>query len=402
MKILNLILLSILLSFFSTSHAHSADICDSFPTEENLEKRYKEIQDFWDKNVEQDVFTSSAYIRQETKYAHRVNTEIKIAYAVLKKPSHRANIIISNGRTETYLKYKELAAALWCKNYSVYMIDHRGQGLSSRILSYNKASKQARNAYSPLDYVNRGHVEVFDNYVSDIAYFIKNVVPNDSFNILLAHSMGGGIGARLIEKEHNLVQGAILSSPMLDIPSKKFGCPYIDKIAENIEGEDAFTPYGERWRHSDRYPYRTEGEFEDKVGKYFTRSVIRHNIWHEEYANLVNSVDERKVDLRIGSATTGWYDQACTAVEDIDKDANKITIPVLLLIAGDDEVVPQKGQRKFCSELNANLSRGASCELHVIQNARHEMFIETDKVRDEVLKHVEGFIAKLLKDNVNI
>ena len=389
-------LIMLLIACAQVSNAN--DICMQLPNENDLEMRYEDISNFWDTNIVEGIFHSTSHIHQEKE--HTVNTDIIIAYAKLeRKPEtpRKGSIVISNGRTESYLKYKEMALTLWCKGYSVYMMDHRGQGLSSRILKYNEHSKGAGDAYSPIDYENRGHVEVFGNYVNDLKTFVekKANIPNDVPKILLAHSMGGGIAARLIQEHPTLFSAAILSSPMLDIPSRTFGCPAVKYYIEEKKGEDAYAPGGQRWNHCDRYPYRNSKAFHEKVGKYYTSSPIRHNLWHKEYENNVTTVDGRIMDLKIGSATNGWFDQACTAIDEILDNIEKIEIPVLVLIAANDEAVPSEKQKSFCNKLAKSPNKKASCELQIIEEARHEMFIETDAIRNEILFHIDEFLKKI-------
>ncbi|HEV8689846.1 MAG TPA: alpha/beta fold hydrolase, partial [Ideonella sp.] len=117
--------------------------------------------------------------------------------------------MISNGRTETYLKYKELAFDLARARYSVYIHDHRGQGMSPRL-------------FTDADAHDKGHVERFDDYVEDLHAFVGQVVrpeqPGRLF--LLAHSMGGGIAARYLQKYPDTFTAAALSSPMLEPNAK--------------------------------------------------------------------------------------------------------------------------------------------------------------------------------------
>jgi len=59
--------------------------------------------------------------------------DIKIKYVAILKDDDKGAVVISNGRTESYIKYKELAYDLGQQGYSVYIHDHRGQGFSGRM-----------------------------------------------------------------------------------------------------------------------------------------------------------------------------------------------------------------------------------------------------------------------------
>jgi len=66
-------------------------------------------------------------------------------------------------------------------------------------------------------------------------------------------------------------------------------------------------------------------------------------------------------------------------------------VPVLVLQAGEDNVVEPKGQEQFCKKMNeVNLN---SCSIIKIRGARHEMLIERDEYRDKVLSLALQFIA---------
>ena len=79
---------------------------------------------------------------------------LSCAHMIQAKPSNA--LIIVNGRIESYLKYQDLANDFYQQGYSVYMYDHRGQGLSGRQLS-NK---------------HKGHVDSFSDYVDDLECII--------------------------------------------------------------------------------------------------------------------------------------------------------------------------------------------------------------------------------------
>lgn len=69
-------------------------------------------------------------------------------------------IVICPGRIESYVKYAELAYDLVHTGFDVLIIDHRGQGLSGRMLSDT----------------HRGHVDNFSDYVDDLYVFRQQEV----------------------------------------------------------------------------------------------------------------------------------------------------------------------------------------------------------------------------------
>jgi lysophospholipase len=80
-------------------------------------------------------------------------------------------IVISSGRTESFLKYREVVFDLWQAGYSVSIMDHRGQGLSERILKAPKgADADTSRATHEIGYVDR-----FDDYVDDLKSFVDQV-----------------------------------------------------------------------------------------------------------------------------------------------------------------------------------------------------------------------------------
>lgn len=88
-------------------------------------------------------------------------------------------IVVCPGRIESYVKYAELAYDLVHMGFDVLIIDHRGQGLSGRMLPDT----------------HRGHVDRFSDYVDDFAAFWQQDVQPGPWRkrYILAHSMGGAI-----------------------------------------------------------------------------------------------------------------------------------------------------------------------------------------------------------------
>src|SRR4051812_6688754 len=129
---------------------------------------------------------------------------IRIAYRRFPVPNEKGAIVISSGRTESMLIYQELIWDLNNHGYSVYIHDHRGQGLSGRLLDESQKS----------------YIDKFDFYVADLKTSHDTVVePNRASRtpprlFLLAHSMGGGIASLYIEKYTHDFDAAALVTPM--------------------------------------------------------------------------------------------------------------------------------------------------------------------------------------------
>ena len=271
-------------------------------------------------------------------------------------------VVISSGRTETMLKYKELAHDLWRNGYSVYLIDHRGQGLSAR-------------EPAVADQPQKGHVGRFDDFVDDLRLFVRSqVAPAGHRNVfLLGHSMGGAIAALLLETpgpEAALFRAAVLSSPMLAIqglggrPADTLSCP-LAKAAAGLGFASSYVLRG--------------GGYQPKsfADNQYTRSALR-------YERLLKQMAQAS-EAQLGSPTWGWTAQACDAAQRARSQGARLRTPVLVLVAGADQIVHADGARTFCAGV-AEVAAATGCDGRgggpvVVDGAQHELFIETDDKR---------------------
>lgn len=287
----------------------------------------------------------------------------------------RGAVVISSGRTETMLKYKELVHDLWRNGYTVYLLDHRGQGLSAR---------EAAVADDP----QKGHVGRFDDFVDDLRQFVRTqVAPAGHRNLfLLAHSMGGAIATLLLETpgpEQALFRAAALSSPMLAIkgiggwPADTLSCP-LAGLMSRLGASSSYVAMGGGYKPK---------PFDENR---YTRSAVR-------YARLLEQM-ERAPAARLGSPTWGWTVSACDGARRARTQGQLVKTPLLLMVAGDDQIVHADGARAFCAALAAAAPAGG-CDGRgggpvVIDGARHEMFIETDDKRGRVLQLTLAFFER--------
>ncbi|EKP0262710.1 alpha/beta fold hydrolase [Aeromonas sobria] len=298
---------------------------------------------------------------------HAVEGEFKgkdgvtIRYAALRQAKVDRAILIVNGRVESYLKYQELAWDLWRQGYSLYLIDHRGQGMSGRML----ADPQ------------KGYVNQFDDYVLDLKQFHDQVIMADqpAKLFLLAHSMGGAISARYLERWPDDIKAAVLSSPMLGINLgglPKWLAKGLATTIGTVGGWIGEPPYG-----PGQGGYQDHGFADNEL----THSQSRYQAFRQIY--------EQHPQIKLGGATAHWIYQGITGADAAIADAGAIKTPLLVLQAGNDSVVDNAAQDRFCTL--ANCEGGKPLR---IEGAWHELFIESDDKRQPALTAMADFFAR--------
>lgn len=298
---------------------------------------------------------------------HAVEGEFKgkdgvtIRYATLRQAKVDRAILIVNGRVESYLKYQELAWDLWRQGYSLYLIDHRGQGMSGRMLNDPQ----------------KGYVDQFDDYVVDLKQFHDQIIMADqpAKLFLLAHSMGGAISARYLERWPDDIKAAVLSSPMLGINLgglPKWLAKGLASTIGTVGGWISEPPYG-----PGQGAYQDHGFADNEL----THSQPRYQAFRQIY--------EQHPQIKLGGATAHWIYQGITGADAAIADAGAIKTPLLVLQAGNDSVVDNAAQDRFCTI--AKCEGGKPLR---IEGAWHELFIESDDKRQPALTAMVDFFAR--------
>lgn len=287
----------------------------------------------------------------------------QIYYRKYEVNNGKAAIVISHGFCESVEKYKELIKIFNENDFSVYALDHRGHGKSTK-LGKNKGQ------------IN---VEKFDYYVEDLKAFLDKVVllnkNNNKFN-LFAHSMGGAIGSLFLEKYNGYFDAAILNSPMLEIDTGKY-----PKIISNIVANLACI-FGK----GDEYVLG-HGPFNAKPNLTIsgTSSEVRYNTYFNK--QLKNEC------LQTSGASFRWLKEGLKATKNIVKKANasKVEIPVILFQSGKDTFVKAEGQNKF-------VRSAKNCKIRIFKEAKHEIYFERDEIFNVYINEVINFY----KSNLNL
>lgn len=339
-------LLIIITTFYTATSM--ADISVNIQREDNFDTFVaQELSPFWQNRVTEGVFNNNQGL------------DIHFAFAI--NPKATKDIVISPGRVEGYLKYQELVFDLYHQGYSVFIIDHQGQGLSTRMLS------------NP----HKGYVENFEDYVADFHQFIEQEVKpvSNKSRLLLCHSMGSAIGLRYIQQYPNQFEKAVFSSPMLRfntgaVPRKlaQWLLFSINAI-QSLFGDSAYF-FGSKDYQA--LPFE---------GNELTNSEARYQHFRQLY--------EQQPSLQLGGVTYNWIVESTKAIDEIFANVDKISIPFLIIQADKEMVVDNEGQNEFCA-----LPDNKHClnnKPTPIENGKHELFIETDAVRNQTLQTIFRF-----------
>ncbi|MFT2092075.1 alpha/beta fold hydrolase [Paraglaciecola sp. 2405UD69-4] len=307
--------------------------------EKNLMAKYhSDIQSFW-----RETITISSLAGKD---------EVPIAYAYAIHPNAVGSIVISSGRIESFIKYKEVIYDFYQNGYSVFIHDHRGQGMSGRLL---------KNTHM-------GYVEDFEDYVSDFKTFMDTVVLKRSQHKahLVCHSMGSAIGALLVLRYPGLFQKVVFSAPMFGIrPSLP------NWLSQALLSLNSFI-YKEVRFFWGQKAYISKPFEKNEL----THSDIRYAIFRQEYEN--------QPELQLGGVTGSWLKAALIAMDKIEREAATFNVPALVIQAGGDSVVDNKRQLKVAKKIPHS-------EIMRVENAKHELFAESDKYRVPTMTRILTF-----------
>ena len=274
--------------------------------------------------------------------------------------SPRGSVVVLQGRAEFIEKYgSETVGEALTRGFAVFAVDLRGQGLSDR----------------PLPDHGKGHIDDFATYVADLELFLDKVVAPAAPRpvVALSHSTSGNIVLRyLAERGAGPFAAAVFVSPMTGL--------WRSLLIRTLLA--VTSPFGLRDR-----------EYMVATGPYDPR--------HRDFATNDVTTDERryrftddwfKADprLSLGGPTIGWLRQAFRSIDLVASPGvlERITLPVLLVSAGDDRVVDLASHGPTVARI-----RGAQ---HVVINgARHEILMETDARRAQFWAAFDRLAARV-------
>ncbi len=333
----------------------------------------------------------------------------------------RGSLVLGPGRGESSIEYYETAMDFIAKGFSpIFVLDHRGQGLSPRLLPD----------------LSKSHIENFKNYIVDFHYATlkvqKYLTETYAWNsekkplYYTSNSMGGGIGIGYLQylgarDMKSPYKRMALLSPMIKVnyisfvnkkPTFLYKKIYSEVgaltqarlrcffgICDNYAAKKTFGPYtaGKRTFKPD---------FELTMTHSKNRFELRDFLWDEfDWSSIIKNEysGENWKGPQIGGSTNAWVLHSTKFLREM-RDAKTIstmdTTPVLL-ISGTrdlrsyeeymDKEPDLKNQEAFCTSIN-KVKSSNQCEFVALEGAFHEIYKESDFYRQQGMKLVDEYL----------
>lgn len=277
---------------------------------------------------------------------------LRVLLAQPETQAARGTIIFSPGRTEFIEKYWEMVRDLTARGFCLLMVDPRGQGLSERVLPDKLKS----------------YIDSFQTYaddLSDVASQFDAYLPRP--HIAMGHSMGGTIVLQAILSGVLAPSAVICSAPMLGLfdletPLMRWTISGLSKLGlaeKNL-------------------PFQSQrnGMPVSFTANKLTTDKERYKIWSSYFQNVPR--------LRVGQPTFGWISAALSAMAYVNRNAENLRVPGLMVAAGADPIVDPSSIEDF--------ARNADVAFDVIPGALHELFLEKDVYRDHFFALIDKFL----------
>lgn len=268
---------------------------------------------------------------------------LKLYYHGWEAESPHAAVLLIHGLAEHGGRYAELGRRMAGFGISVYAIDLRGHGLSDG---------------------RRGHADRFEVLLQDVDRFRREIegITEDIPLFILGHSLGGLIVARYIEEYEPRFTGAIITSPWLatgmEIPRwKVLAAGILNKLLPAIPMDAGIEP-----------------------------GYLSHD----------PTVVQRYQDdpLVHGKITPRLFSEAGMAMGLVMQRSERVRIPTLFLLAGDDRIVDTRKSEAFARSLKI-----PDVTIRVLPDYYHEVLNDYD--RNIALHAIRDWILARLPERQN-
>ncbi|MBX6362232.1 MAG: alpha/beta hydrolase [Gemmatimonadetes bacterium] len=281
---------------------------------------------------------SPGFLEQGHGYVQGVGG-LRLHYRTWEVPNPRAAIIIVHGLGEHSGRYDEFAAAMAAYGFSSYALDLRGHG-----------SSEGR----------RGHVPRFEILLQELDRFrreVQGLVDPGCPLVLVGHSLGGLVALRYLEEYDAPFRAAVIISPWLGtaMPVPRWKTAVAAVASRFLPA----LPFSTRLRGRD--------------------------LSHDQV--IVDAYDSDP--LVHDTITPRLFTEVSNAMDLVVQRAERLRVPLLFLLAGDDRVVDTGRSLAFARSLAAH-----AVTVRVYPGRYHEVLNEVDRhavrveLRDWLAKHL--------------
>jgi alpha-beta hydrolase superfamily lysophospholipase len=265
-------------------------------------------------------FPTEAEARHDEGFLNSAD-HLRLFWQRFTPPRAKATVAVLHGGGDHGGRYPGITAALVKAGFQAALLDFRGHGQSDG---------------------RRWHVDSFSEYLHDVDAFVAKLSQDGIAGeqlFVVGHSQGGLIAALWAIGHPRLVSGVVLSSPYFRLAMKP---PAAKVLAAKLAGR--IVPW---------LPVSAD----IKVAKLTSDPELQR--WTER-------------DPLYGRATTPrWFEESTRAQVQALRRARELTIPLLVLAAGADEIADVSAARAFVEAAASSDKR-----LVVYDGFRHEIFNE--------------------------
>lgn len=253
----------------------------------------------------------------------------------------RALVVYTHGFLDNLRNHRRLYGVLLARGCAVAAWDLVGHGES---------------------YGMRGHVERFDDYVRALHMVRAHAarkVPAGTPVILLGHSLGALVTLRAVEEQPDAVAASAYLAPFLEAKLTP-----VRKLLNGMSG---------------------------MMDHIFPKLESPHGVTNEMMFREPEILAERRTDrFFFEKITVHLFRQMLIGIREAFADVNRLTKPMLFLVAGDEQVVERAATDRFWAKVPA-----ADKTYKLFPAARHEL--HSDLGRAEVLGTLIGWVEVQLR-----
>ena len=276
----------------------------------------------------------------------------------------KGTMFVLPGRTEFVEKYFEVVSDLMRRGFNVVVLDWRGQGLSGRLLK---------------DEPEKNHLEDFSLLGDDFSEFLTQAGRKRFAKpwFSLAHSTGALCQMQCFADHPSSeakFEKAVFTSPFFGMRFTPLGEARTRALVKNAL---------EKGKARNFIPIH--GKYGWKVKSFFTRDRLTSDV--ARFENIHWFIDENPA-LALGGVTYGWLAAAIQATDRLQQSAlpGRLKMPMLFVLAGRERVVDNGPAEDFIGRL-------PTASMVKLQDARHEILMERDEIRDIFWKLFDNFLS---------